>query len=240
MNTILPISILLATLSLGLITTSAQDTGFYVSGVIGFSSQADDVSPIGQNIAVDPSFPSTFDGGDGVAGGIGVGYRYDNFRIEGRVASRQHEFDQTEEGTGERAGENYQADGEFDATSFTLEGFYDFDVNSAFSPYVKAGIGYVDTKFKTRLGGNGAAGFDAFDGTEDGFYDAYKDGSDDDFIWLVGGGVTIPTGNNVSVFGEYQYITLGSAETGQDSFTDGFQIADPAAHEVYVGLRYDF
>lgn len=230
----------LTTLALTLLSATAGENGPYVSGIIGFSTQTEEVSAFGENIAVDPTFPDAFDGGDGLAGGVGLGYRYDNFRIEGRVGTRNHEFDEGKIGTGERAGERFITDGELQSTTFTLEGFYDFDMGSAFTPYLKAGIGYSDNDYETKLGGDGVAGFDAFDGNVDGFYDAYADGSDDEFIWLVGLGVTLPVANSVSLFGEYQYISLGSVMTGADSFTDGFEIEDAAAHEVFAGVRYDF
>ncbi|MEI8650636.1 hypothetical protein P4S73_26520 [Paraglaciecola sp. Hal342] len=46
-----------------------------------------------------------FDAGDGVVGGIGLGYKFDdNFRIEGRLSYREGSFSETQFGTGTREG----------------------------------------------------------------------------------------------------------------------------------------
>lgn len=37
-----------------------------------------------------------------------------------------------------------------------------------------------------------------------------------------------------------QYVLLGDAKTSQDGFTDGFEIDGVTAHEVSVGIRYNF
>ena len=81
---------------------------------------------------------------------------------------------------------------------------------------------------------------DAFDGTTDGFYDAYDDQESTEFTWNVGAGVSYAINKQISLVGEYQYVSFGDASTGQDSFTDGFRVEDAAAHEVQLGLKYNF
>lgn len=219
---------------------AAQAEGYYGTGFIGGNFQATDSEPYGNNIAVDPDFPGEFDAGDGFVGGVGVGYDFGNqFRVEGRLAFRNSDFNETQFGTGARDGEEYILDGSFQSTSITLEGFYGIETGSDIKPYVKAGIGVSRNDYDARLGGAGVAAFDAFDGTADGFYDNYADGSSTEFAWNVGFGASYVVDDQITLFGEYQYVSAGAVETGQDSFTDGFGI-DSTSHELLIGIRTSF
>ena len=223
------------------IPSYASAEGFYVAGQLGISQQSGDSEPYGNNIAADPDFPATFDSGDGSAGAFGIGYIFnDRFRIEGRIGFRDGSFNSREVGIGARAGEEYILDGDIESTTFTVEGFYDFPNNSSFTPYVKAGLGVSDNSYSARLGGAGVAAFDPFDGVTDGFYDNYADGDSTEFSWNVGVGGNVELSESTSFYGEYQYASFGDVQTGQDSFTDGFEINDIAAHEFVVGIRVKF
>ena len=93
--------------------------------------------------------------------------------------------------------------------------------------------------YSARLGGAGVAEFDAFDGAADGYYDAYADQSSTEFTWNVGFGGNVALNDQFTLFGEYQYASLGDGSTGQDDFTDGFRV-DATAHEVLLGVRVNF
>ncbi|MEM7375973.1 MAG: outer membrane beta-barrel protein [Pseudomonadota bacterium] len=224
-----------------LITASAAHAdGLYGIGALGWSGPNADAEPYGNNIAVDPDFPGAFDVDDGSVGVIGLGTVLANgLRIEGRFAVRDSDINARRIGTGARAGEEYILDGSVQSTSFTLETLYEFAGGGTFTPYVKAGIGVSDNDFDARLGGAGVAGFDAVDGTVDGFYDAYPDGSSTEFSWTLGLGGSLALGPNSVLFGEVQYLELGQVQTAQDAFTDGFGV-DAAVTEVLVGLRLSF
>ncbi|MBT8080066.1 MAG: outer membrane beta-barrel protein [Gammaproteobacteria bacterium] len=215
--------------------------GFYATGQLAFSEQANDSRPIGQNIAADPDFPGKFDAGDATVGGIGIGYKVsEQFRIEGRISHRDSSFNDRQIGTGARDGEEYILNGALESTTFTVEGFYDFANESSFTPYVKAGVGVSDNSYSARLGGAGVAAFDPFDGVTDGYYDAYADGDSTEFSWNVGVGGNFDVSDSVSFYGEYQYVSFGDVSTGQDAFTDGFEIEDAAANEFVLGIRISF
>lgn len=215
--------------------------GFYGSAQAGYSSQAEDSAPYGNNIAVDNDFPGAFDNDGSAVGAIGLGYRFnDNLRLEGRLGYRSSDFNDTHYGTGARNGEEYTLNGDISSTTFTIEGFYDFPNSTAFTPYVKAGIGVSRNKYSAKLGGAGVAAFDAFDGTTDGYYDNYADGKSTEFSWNVGFGGSYEMSKTTTLFAEYQYAQFGNVQTGQDSFTDGFKVDDAAAHEVMMGLRINF
>ncbi|MFC1813251.1 outer membrane protein [Thermodesulfobacteriota bacterium] len=71
-------------------------------------------------------FNAEFDNGSGVVGGIG--YDFGKIRLEEEVAYRKNSFD---------------AGGAYDALSLLINGFCDIEINSAFSPYLLAGIGFA-------------------------------------------------------------------------------------------------
>lgn len=229
-----------AMLALALPSTVLAE-GLYGSAQIGYSSQAQDSAPYGNNIAADADFPGSFDADNSAVGAIGLGYRFnDNFRLEGRLGYRSSDFNDTHYGTGARNGAEYTLNGDISSTTFTIEGFYDFPNSTAFTPYVKAGIGVSRNKYSAKLGGAGVAAFDPYDGTADGYYDNYADGKSTEFTWNVGFGGSYEVSKSTQIFAEYQYAQFGDVKTGQDSFTDGFKIDDAAAHEVMIGLRVNF
>lgn len=214
---------------------------FYVSGQVGASIQANDSEPYGNNIAVDSDFPGSFESETGVVGGLGLGYMFsEQFRVEGRIAYRTADIDDTNIGTGARAGQEYILDGSIDTTTFTVEALYDFTNSTSFTPYVKAGAGIAYNEYSARLGGAGIAAFDAYDGNADGYYDNYADGDSTELTWNVGTGLSYAITEKLSLYTEYQYSYFGDVSTGQDAFTDGFEIEDISSHEVSIGMRLSF
>ncbi|MDU0356288.1 outer membrane beta-barrel protein [Paraglaciecola aquimarina] len=219
----------------------AQAEGFYGTAQLGVSQQINDSQAIGNNIAVDPDFPAEFDAGDGTVGGIGLGYVINQqFRVEARIAYRESSFNETQFGTGARNGEEYRLNGEIKSTTLSIEGFYDFQNSTAFTPYIKAGLGMADNSYSAKLGGAGVAAFDAFDGQTDGFYDAYADDDSTGLTWNLGFGGNYQLSDTTSIYAEYQYASFGDVQTGQDSFTDGFEIGNLSSNELSLGLRIHF
>ena len=213
----------------------------YGTAQLGYSLADSDSQAYGNNIANDKDFPSSFDADDSVVGGIGLGYAINqNLRIEGRLATRKFDINDTRYGTGAREGEQYLLDGEMQSVTMTVEGFYDFPMNASLTPYVKAGIGLSSNEYEARLGGTGVAGFDVYDGKADGYYDNYTDGDSNEFSWNVGAGASYALTPSTRLYGEYQYINFGDVQTGQDSFSDGFEVDNASAHEINLGLRYQF
>lgn len=220
-------------------TSVAQD--FYGTAFLGYNNQITDINPYGTNIAVDSDFPFNWDAGEGATAGFGIGYQLNsNVRIEGRLSHRTSKASENLLGTGARVGEDYTMVTELNSTALTVEGFYDFDTQSAFTPYLKAGVGVAKNKFAAKMGGTTGAFFDPFDGTTDGFYDAYPTETETSFTWNIGFGASYALNDTTTLFGEYQYVSLGDAATGQDFATDGFLIDGATAHEVNFGVRVAF
>lgn len=221
-------------------SATSHAEGLYGTAMVGITFQDTDAKAYGNNIALDVDFPSQFDAGDGELGTFGLGYAFnENYRLEARLGYHKSDFGDRQIGTGARDGEEYILDGEFESTTFTIEGFYDIPTGTSFVPYLKAGVGVSNNEYSARLGGTGVAGFDAFDGTVDGFYDAYADGDSTEMTWNVGLGGSYSINDKWSVFAEYQYMDFGSVSTGQDAFTDGFGV-DATANEIAFGIGFDF
>ena len=223
------------------ISGASQAEGLYGVVMAGKSIQAQDSQPYGSNLAVDATFPKEFSTGDGNVGTLGLGYVIDkHFRIEARLARRNADFNSRELGMGEREGEEFILNGEIKSTTLSIEGFYDIQSDSAFKPYIKAGVGAARNSYSARLGGTGVADFDPFDGKVDGYYDNYADETSTEFSWNIGAGFRVAINESINFIAEYQYVVLGDASTGQDAFTDGFHIDNAAAHEVQLGLQFNF
>lgn len=82
----------------------------YGTAQLGYSVADSDSQAYGNNIANDiandKDFPSSFDADDSMVGGIGLGYAFSqNLRIEGRLAKREFDINDTRYGTGAREGE---------------------------------------------------------------------------------------------------------------------------------------
>ena len=233
-------TILLGAVAAITLTSAASAEGIYGTVLFGYSDQGNPSTAYGSNIAADADFPAEFDNGDGYTGTVGLGYDFgNNFRVEGRIGTHRGEFNDAQTGTGARAGEEYILNGSIESKTLTVEGFYDIPTATAFTPYVKAGLGVSRNSYSARLGGAGVAAFDAFDGAADGYYSGYADQQSTELTWNVGAGASYALSDTVSLVGEYQYVSFGDVSTGQDGFTDGFT-TDASAHEVQLGLRVSF
>jgi len=117
----------------------AQDSGYYVQGNLGanFIVQDDiDVSIDGLG-----EFSGSYDADTGYAIGGALGKYFGNgFRSDIELTYRSNDISDVE-----AEGEDLDTDGEITSTGIFLNGYYDFAVeNSAFVPYIGAGLGYVN------------------------------------------------------------------------------------------------
>ena len=117
----------------------AQDSGYYAQGNVGanFIVQDDiDVSIDGLG-----DFSGSYDADTGYALGGALGKYFGNgFRSEIELTYRSNDISDVE-----AEGEDLDTDGEITSTGIFLNGYYDFAVeNSAFVPYIGAGLGYVN------------------------------------------------------------------------------------------------
>ena len=68
----------------------------------------------------------------------------------------------------------------------------------------------------------------------------YSSATDTEFAWSLGAGFAYPIDERLSLTAEYQYVDLGSAETGGDINGQSMRFDDLGSHEMTLGLRYTF
>ena len=126
-------------------------------------------------------------------------------------------------------GHNGSAKETFNATTLFGNVYYDFHNESAFTPYVGAGLGFAFNYF----------GIDTHDdlGRNRGSQDERRT----NFAWNVGGGVAFAVNDQVSIDAQYRYVDLGYTEVssnyGGESQSVGIR---PYNHEIMLGLRWGF
>ena len=176
--------------------------GPYFSGNIGAAFLTDsDISGGGEDGEL------SFDTGFAVAGAIGTSI--DSFRVEGEVSYQSNDIDEVSiDGLG-----SVDIDGDVTALSLLLNGYYDFSNDSAFTPYLTAGIGYSNVEVD----------FDDLGGSE----------NDSVFAYQLGAGVGYAVTDNVTIDAKYRYFAT------EDPDFDGVD-AEMASHNIYLGIRVNF
>lgn len=166
---------------------AAQPSDWYVRGDIGGTFQAEiDASP-------------TVEADDGliVSGGAGA-HLTPNIRLEGELAYLQADGD---------------GGGDLKTTAAFLNGYYDFNPDGVWRPYVGAGVGYGSVE----LDGGGV------------------DDDDAGLAYQFKAGLARPLGQRAIGEIGYRYVTVSEVELGAGaSRLDG----DFSSHAVTVGLRY--
>jgi opacity protein-like surface antigen len=186
---------LLAFSSTGL---AAETTGPYVSANIGWAMMADG------NVS-GPGFSEELEYDSGLTFGGALGNNFGNGRIEGEVAYQTNDIDTT--------GGDKRDDLETSLLSFMVNGYYDFHNDSAFTPYLTAGIGAA--KFEIDQTG---------DPTED----------DTVFAYQFGFGGEFAVSETVSLDCRYRYLGIADAELENK---DEFEVA---SHNITLGVRVAF
>jgi opacity protein-like surface antigen len=181
--------------------------GTYVSGniAIGFASDSD-ISETGF-----PTVEASFDTGFAIAGAIGTSFN--TFRFEGEISYQKNDFDEAK-----LMGEAVQLQGDMSALNFLVNGYYDFNTNSPWTPYLTAGLGLskIDVNDLDVVGGN--------------------DPTDDDdivFAYQLGAGIGYGISENLTIQAGYRYFATADPDF---SGTE----AEVASHDIYLGMRFYF
>ena len=151
-----------------------------------------------------------FDTGMAIEGA--VGYDFGMFRAEGEIGYRKNDIDEFS-----ALGISLSADGDFDALSFMVNGYLDFENQTAFTPFIGAGIGYA----KVSANDISVGGIDV--GDED----------DSVFAYQLGVGVGYSATESLIVEIAYKYFA-----TSDPDFDD--TEAEYDSHNISIGIRYAF
>ena len=194
---------LLAFSSTGL---AAETTGPYVSVNIGWAMMAD-----GNVNGVENSgstFSDEIEYDSGLTFGGALGYMFGKSRVEGEVAYQTNDID--------TIGGEKNDDIETSLLSFMVNGYYDFHNDSAFTPYLTAGIGVA--KFEVEQTGE-------------------PKNDDTVFAYQFGFGGEFAVSEKVSLDCRYRY--LGTADTDLEDDDSRYEI-EVASHNITLGVRVAF
>ena len=215
---------------------SAADGGWYGSVQLGHQSNNGAAINEGTN---SPGTPS-YDLQSGAVAGIAVGRAIGNgLRLEAELRYRDIDIDGSYRAgpTGGRTNEQFSVRGNLRSTTLMVNALYDLPVAGDFKPYLKAGIGAARNVGNADI--NITPTFANF-GLGADFRSVYPQGSNTSLAYAVGAGVGYAITPRVTLDLGYQYINLGRAKTGVDRNGDVLSFDKPAAHEVTLGVRYNF
>jgi len=180
--------------------------GMYLSAKVGLAVLADS----DLNFSDGSTSKLSFDNGFGLD--VALGYQLPMFRVEGEVAYRANDMDESSD-----SGGTDKINGDLKALSGMVNGYYDFCNATAFTPYVGVGIGVAKLDFSVEEG---------------------LDESDTVFAYqmMVGAGYALT--KQISLEVEYRYF--GTQDPEFDDGLGGTVEAEVSDHNLMVGLRILF
>ncbi len=198
-------------LSLSSIAYSAE--GPYISGNLGIAIAND--SEVTDSTMPGITLDIESDTGYALGGAIGYANFAGNARIEAEVAYQQNDLNKVDlAGLG-----SLDLTGDASSLSLLVNGYYDFNNSSAFTPYISGGIGVANVEFNDmNTPGSGA-----------------PNESDDDtvFAYQVGVGMAYAINETLSLDVKYRYFATSDLE---------FRTTDVeySSNNFYAGIRVAF
>ena len=197
-------------------------TGWYGSANVGYAMLSDsDMSASGTDgiDTVTAAAELDFDGGYVLGGAIG--YTMEKVRIEGEISYQKNDTDSitikrvTLNGVDQGLSGSIPVNSDVSIFTFLVNGYFDFNNDSKFTPYLTAGIGMTNVEVE----------------------------SEDDtvFAYQVGAGVGFAMSETVTLDCRYRYLGAADYEIGDT--IEGVAVkleASMASHNLTVGLRFAF
>ncbi|RED49804.1 outer membrane protein [Aestuariispira insulae] len=181
---------------------------FYAGGSLGYAILDDvDFKESGSNATTKTA---DFDGS--FAAALRGGYDYGDIRAELEIGYRSFDVDSVSTGT--------NPSGDADFYSVMVNGAYDFDTGTAYTPYVMLGLGVGIVE--------GNISYTSSDGStveDKNFYGVAPAGQ-------IGLGVAYEMNEDVDVVGGYSLLMAPQDETGEDDTI--------MMHSLMIGLNYNF
>ncbi|EEX2838565.1 porin family protein [Escherichia coli] len=224
---------------------ATQDlSGFYLSGKVGGSA----VHLANQSYSYkDLDYPQDnikWSGGSNndtvFGGGIAAGYDfYPQFSIPVRT-----ELEFYARGNADTKYNLYKDDwsrgdlkNEVSVNTLMLNAYYDFRNDSAFTPWVSAGIGYARIHQKTTGISTWDYGY-GYSGRES----LSRSGSADNFAWSLGAGIRYDVTPDIALDLSYRYLDAGDSSVSyKDEWGDKYKSeVDVKSHDIMLGVTYNF
>ena len=217
-------------------------SGVYLRGDIGVGYQSvskyhqDDVAAFGG------SFFGAAEGNHAVFGGLGIGYRFNNwFRVDATGEYRGGSTIGTNDiiynpFAGVNQTNTYK--GNLSSMVALFNGYVDLGTWNCLTPYIGAGIGYASNRI-TGLTDQGIVGISPTLGTA-------ASGTKSGLAWALMAGVGYEVNKNLTLEFGYRYLNLGDARSG--SINNAFlaesyaplKAKDIDSHDFRIGMRWNF
>ncbi|MBC0790384.1 porin family protein, partial [Escherichia coli] len=126
---------------------------------------------------------------------------------------------------------------EVSVNTLMLNAYYDFRNDSAFTPWVSAGIGYARIHQKTTSISTWDYGYGS-----SGRKSLSRSGSADNFAWSLGAGVRYDVAPDIALDLSYRYIDAGDSSVSyKDEWGDKYKSeVDVKSHDIMLGMTYNF
>ena len=150
----------------------------------------------------------------GLALGAALGYDFGNTRLEGEISYQKNDFEKAS-----LLWVDVDLTGDITCLSLLMNGYYDFVNNSAFTPYLSAGLGFAKVEVNDlNVPGSGL-----------------PNSNDDDtvFAYQVGVGVGYAVNEKVTIDANYRYFATSDPEFDTTE-------AEFASHNFLFGVRVNF
>jgi len=134
----------------------AEGGKFYISGNVGVSTLVDSDTKVCCPLSDGLFGEGSFDDGSIFTGA--VGYLKGSLRVEGELSHRKNDWEAFTSG-----GTRLVTEGDFSSLSFMVNGWYDFNTNTNWVPFVGGGVGISRMSMKINRVGNIATSFDKID-----------------------------------------------------------------------------
>lgn len=188
--------------------------GPYLSGHVGMAFMGDNeiskhygIVDVEAEMEFEPGYELTLAGG----------YKWKMLRLEGEIGYQNNSVDAINGCVGPLCVSDISSSGDASTLSFLANGYFDFDNQTAFTPYMTAGIGMA----KMEVNDFAIAGFHI------------GDSEDTVGVYQLGAGVAYNINEHFAVDFKYRYLAM------LDSEFDGVD-TDIDIQSVYLGFRYNF
>jgi len=199
---------------------AAHCNNLYIGGNIGLALVNDsdlDINDLQMMLGMPADVSIEFDKGFAIGGA--VGYDFGAFRLEGEVAYQKSDLDKLTV-SADGMGGSAKLSGDGTSLALLANGYYDFHNDSAFTPYVSAGIGFA----KVSINDFGSPSLEI-----------PSSGDEDDtvFAYQVGLGLGYAVTDNWIIEVKYRYF--GTADPEFEGLTAEF-----SSHNILAGVRFSF
>ena len=207
--------------------------GWYLRGEVGYAGyRRPDAGFAVQPVTDDFARESM---GNAAVAGAGLGYRFNpNVRMD---VTLDHIFDARFKGVAPAptlANALITDRASFQSSTLMVNGYLDFRPIMGLTPYVGAGIGMAHNVLSRHV----LTTTDIATGAE--VAERFAGGDDFNLAWALMAGVGYQFSSNFTLDLGYRYVSLGDVKTRSYADGTGVDVGSIGAHEVRLGVRYDF